>query len=153
MKFLALLALVSAAVATPLSLYDNGFQTPMIDTGDLLLTELPTEYPGFDLDLNEIRLVQLEGLDEPVEMTELQKVRLHTGLPPHALFSWCLPSLDSSQSSRNQILRCVSTRCLPIHAAASSHAVRTEARDLGSRAQFRAARKRGPHSIPGRFFH
>jgi leucyl aminopeptidase len=33
-----------------------------------------TNYPGYDLDLNELRLVQLEGLD-PVWMTEYEKVR------------------------------------------------------------------------------
>ncbi|KAI0723391.1 peptidase [Earliella scabrosa] len=67
MKFLSLLALVSAAVATPLSIYDNA-QSPL---GDVL----PTEYPGFDLDLNEPRLVQLEGHEEPVMMTELEKIQ------------------------------------------------------------------------------
>lgn len=34
-----------------------------------------TNYPGFDLDLNELRLVQLEGRD-PVWMTEYEKVGL-----------------------------------------------------------------------------
>ncbi|KAI0771859.1 peptidase [Trametes elegans] len=63
----ALLALVSAAVATPLSLYDNG-QSPL---GDLL----PTSYPGFDLDLAAPRLVQLDGKTEPVVMTELEKIQ------------------------------------------------------------------------------
>ncbi|KAI0676856.1 peptidase [Trametes maxima] len=63
----ALLALVTAAVATPLSLYDNG-QTPL---GDLL----PKSYPGFDLDLTAPRLVQLEGQAEPVVMTELEKIQ------------------------------------------------------------------------------
>jgi hypothetical protein len=33
-----------------------------------------TNYPGYDLDLNELRLVQLEGR-EPVWMTEYEKVR------------------------------------------------------------------------------
>lgn len=70
MKFLALLALVSAAVATPLALYDSE-QSPL---GDVL----PTEYPGFDLDLNAPRLVQLEGQEEPVVMTELEKVPTRT---------------------------------------------------------------------------
>ena len=69
MKFLALLALVYAAVASPaLSLYDNNAQELM---GDVL----PTSYPGFDLDLNAPRLVQLEGEEEPVRMTELEKAR------------------------------------------------------------------------------
>ncbi|RPD61930.1 peptidase [Lentinus tigrinus ALCF2SS1-7] len=67
MKFLALLALVSAAIATPLALYDNG-QSPL---GDVL----PTEYPGFDLDLSAPRLVQLEGQEEPVVMSELEKIQ------------------------------------------------------------------------------
>ncbi|KAI0637799.1 peptidase [Trametes polyzona] len=68
MKGLAsLLALVSAAVATPLSLYDNA-QAPL--GSDLW----PTSYPGFDLDLTAPRLVQLDGQDEPVVMTELQKI-------------------------------------------------------------------------------
>lgn len=69
MKFLALLALVSAALATPLSLYEGTAQTPL--SGDL-----PLSYPGFDLDLNELRLVQVEGRDEPVVMSELQKARI-----------------------------------------------------------------------------
>ncbi|KAH9853778.1 peptidase [Lenzites betulinus] len=64
-----LLALVSAAVATPLSLYDNA-QSPL---GDVNL--LPTSYPGFDLDLSAPRLVQLDGQDEPVMMTELEKIQ------------------------------------------------------------------------------
>ncbi|KAI0751349.1 peptidase [Daedaleopsis nitida] len=67
MKFLALLALVSAAVATPLSLYDNEQSV----LGDVV----PTEYPGFDLDLYEPRLVQLEGHESPVMMTELEKIQ------------------------------------------------------------------------------
>ena len=70
MKFLALLALVSAAIATPLSLYDNA-QVPI---GDDALQVLPTSYPGFDLDLNEARLVQLGDSGELVVMTELEKV-------------------------------------------------------------------------------
>ncbi|KAI0356646.1 peptidase [Trametes cingulata] len=62
-----LLALVSAVVATPLSLYDNE-QSPL---GEFL----PTSYPGFDLDLTAPRLVQLDGQDEPVVMTELEKIQ------------------------------------------------------------------------------
>ncbi|KAI0829443.1 peptidase [Trametes gibbosa] len=62
-----LLTLVSAAVATPLSLYDNA----QSHLGDLW----PTSYPGFDLDLSAPRLVQLDGHDEPVVMTELEKIQ------------------------------------------------------------------------------
>ncbi|KAL1946540.1 hypothetical protein VTO73DRAFT_14644 [Trametes versicolor] len=61
-----LLALVSAVVATPLSLFDNA-QSP--------LSDFPTSYPGFDLDLSAPRLVQLDGQDEPVTMTELEKIQ------------------------------------------------------------------------------
>ncbi|KAI0370284.1 peptidase [Pilatotrama ljubarskyi] len=67
MKAAALLALVSAVVATPLSLYDNE-QSPL---GDFL----PKSYPGFDLDLTAPRLVLLDGQDEPVVMTELEKIQ------------------------------------------------------------------------------
>ncbi|KAI0712920.1 peptidase [Cerioporus squamosus] len=67
MKLLAVLALVSTAIATPLALYDNE-QSPL---GDVL----PTTYPGFHLDLSAPRLVQLEGQEEPVVMTELEKIQ------------------------------------------------------------------------------
>ncbi|CDO74057.1 hypothetical protein BN946_scf185043.g107 [Trametes cinnabarina] len=63
----ALLALVSAAVATPLSFVDNT-QSPL---GNLL----PMSYPGFDLDLTAPRLVLFDGQDEPVVMTELEKIQ------------------------------------------------------------------------------
>jgi hypothetical protein len=36
--------------------------------------DLPVSWPGIDLDLNERRLVQLENTQEPVWMTELEKV-------------------------------------------------------------------------------
>ncbi|KAI9001189.1 peptidase [Trametes punicea] len=63
----ALLTLVSATVATPLSLFHNA-QSPL---GDLL----PMSYPGFDLDLAAPRLVQFADRDEPVVMTELEKLQ------------------------------------------------------------------------------
>ncbi|TFK79598.1 peptidase [Polyporus arcularius HHB13444] len=64
MRVLALLALVSAVVATPLTLYSNE-QSPL-GAGD---------YPGFYLDLHAPRLVQLKGQQEPVVMTELEKIQ------------------------------------------------------------------------------
>ena len=77
MKFLALLALVSAAVATPaLSLHDNNAQAALL--GDVF----PTSYPGFDLDLDAKRLVQLEGQEEPIVMTELEKVCTRPSFSP-----------------------------------------------------------------------
>jgi len=62
-SFAILLSLVSLITATPLA-YD--YQSP--------LTAQITSYPGFDYDLNALRLVQLEGHD-PVWMTELEKVK------------------------------------------------------------------------------
>ncbi|KAH8106205.1 hypothetical protein BXZ70DRAFT_918624 [Cristinia sonorae] len=64
MKFSLLLAFVGCAVATQLAIGNADSQRPMI-----------VSYPGFDLDLNELRLVQLEG-QEPVWMTELEKINL-----------------------------------------------------------------------------
>ena len=41
------------------------------------------DYPGFSLDLNELRLVQTSPTEPPVWMTELQKVlSLHSGISP-----------------------------------------------------------------------
>ncbi|KAH9948861.1 peptidase [Amylocystis lapponica] len=61
-----LLALVSVAVSTPFLADDNA---------QVAFESLPQSYPGFDLDLNEVRLVQLEG-QPPVQMTELDKIKL-----------------------------------------------------------------------------
>jgi len=69
MKYLALLSLVSLATATPLSLLSSNEQVPFSN-----LVEHMTSYPGFDLDLNAQRLVQLEG-QEPIWMTELEKIQ------------------------------------------------------------------------------
>ncbi|KAJ3514567.1 hypothetical protein NLJ89_g2305 [Agrocybe chaxingu] len=60
-SFAALLALVSLVAATPITYND---QIPL---------KQPT-YPGFDLDLNAHRLVQMEG-QAPVWMTELEKIQ------------------------------------------------------------------------------
>lgn len=61
MKSIVSLFLAGLAVASPLSLSD---QVPL---------GLEHEYPGFDLDLNAQRLVQLDGRP-PVWMSELEKV-------------------------------------------------------------------------------
>ncbi|KAH0587350.1 hypothetical protein H2248_006150 [Termitomyces sp. 'cryptogamus'] len=65
MRSFFLLTLTCIATATPLS---DG-QTPLIDAGHL------TSYPGFSLDLNAQRLVELEG-KTPIWMSELDKVQL-----------------------------------------------------------------------------
>lgn len=61
-SFSLLIALVSLVSATPL-LYND----------QLPLNAEATTYPGFDLDLNALRLVQMDG-QAPVWMTELEKV-------------------------------------------------------------------------------
>jgi len=69
MKSLALLlAVVSAAVSTPLAFGENGQVHFEVDN-------LPPSYPGFDLDLNALRWVQVDG-KAPERMTELQKINL-----------------------------------------------------------------------------
>ena len=74
MRFLALLAFASVAIAIPRpfpSFHDDSAQELMMgDNGDVL----PTSWPGFDINMNEPRLVQLGGQGEPVMMTELEKV-------------------------------------------------------------------------------
>ncbi|PPQ74908.1 hypothetical protein CVT26_011403 [Gymnopilus dilepis] len=62
--FAALLSLISVIAATPL-LFEG--QIP-------LNSELA--YPGFDLDVNALRLVQTQESEEPVWMTELEKIQL-----------------------------------------------------------------------------
>jgi hypothetical protein len=73
------IALLLAVVKTVLSLpaqqvisNGGGLQMPEEFEGKLL----PTAWPGIDLDLNERRLVQFEGAESPVWMTELDKVSL-----------------------------------------------------------------------------
>ena len=44
-------------------------------------------YPGFDLDLNELRLVQLEGRD-PVWMTEYEKVGFSCSMVATLKLTW-----------------------------------------------------------------
>ena len=67
-SFSVLLALACVAIATPVSLPSDrvAAQTP-------LQAGLMTSYPGFHLDLNALRLVQIEDRP-PVWMTELDKV-------------------------------------------------------------------------------
>jgi leucyl aminopeptidase len=62
----AVLSFVCVALAIPFFSTGDNVQVPVV-------LEEHTNFPGFDLDLNELRLVQLEGQD-PVWMTELDKV-------------------------------------------------------------------------------
>lgn len=54
------------AAATPMNLQE-GLQKPL---------ENLQSYPGFDYDLSERRLVQLDDGQEPVWMTELEKIQV-----------------------------------------------------------------------------
>jgi hypothetical protein len=62
---------------------------------------LPLSWPGIDLDLDERRLIQLEGAESPVWMTELEKVRLQHR-PSHYVFSPGDP--DSCKGSGREVL-------------------------------------------------
>ncbi|THH17620.1 hypothetical protein EW146_g3223 [Bondarzewia mesenterica] len=62
-----LVALACAVAALPPS------QLPLLVDDDLRVDTLPTTHDGFDLDLNNLRLVQLEG-QSPIWMTELEKI-------------------------------------------------------------------------------
>lgn len=71
------ISLLLAVVKTVLSLpaqqvlsNGNSLQLPEEFEGKLL----PMSWPGIDLDLNERRLVQIEGAESPVWMTELDKI-------------------------------------------------------------------------------
>lgn len=64
-SFAVLLALASLVVASPALLVDS--QSP--------LTKVQAEYPGYSLDLAELRLVQIEG-QEPTWVSELEKINM-----------------------------------------------------------------------------
>ncbi|OSD01389.1 peptidase [Trametes coccinea BRFM310] len=64
---LVLPLLTCAAIATPVSIHDTA-QSPF---GAITAAK----YPGFDLDLDALRLVQFEGQTEPVLVTELAKIQ------------------------------------------------------------------------------
>ena len=68
-SFSLLLAVASVAVSLPLVLGENVQAHFDVDN----LDNHPQSYPGFHLDLNALRWVELEG-QEPVLMTELEKV-------------------------------------------------------------------------------
>lgn len=75
-KFALLLSAVSAALAIPaqqMVLPANGLRQALAEAAESKLS-LPMEWPGIDLDLNELRLIQLEDAIDPVWMTELEKV-------------------------------------------------------------------------------
>lgn len=67
MKSLSLVLIAACLVAaTPLNTFEN-VQQPLAEYQN---------YPGFNYDLTERRLVQLDNADEPVWMTELEKINV-----------------------------------------------------------------------------
>ena len=93
MKLPVLLAFVGLAVATRYS----GSQ---VDQQPLDM-QVQT-YPGFDINLSELRLVRLEG-QEPVWMSELEKVRSTRCI--------CSPFLTSSCRSTSRLKVFTSSTC------------------------------------------
>ncbi|KAJ7593631.1 peptidase [Mycena floridula] len=79
-SFISLLTFVGLAVATPLFTQVPmneeypGFNAQVAGLFDQVPLDIHKQYPGFSLDLNEERLVQMEG-QEPVWMTEWEKIK------------------------------------------------------------------------------
>jgi leucyl aminopeptidase len=94
-SFLIIISLVSLVSTTPL-VYNDQFP----------VGTQQGSYPGFDLDLNAVRLVQMEG-ESPVWMTELDKVinQRNSRSTAHLLATM---HLDKCQSSGIEVLRHVS---------------------------------------------
>jgi leucyl aminopeptidase len=84
---LLLLSFVGIAASIPdkQAFYGTGSSRRVVLQGQAF--DVPSDpQPGFNLDLDELRLVQLSEGQEPVWMTELEKVRIHCGmfgLSPH----------------------------------------------------------------------
>ena len=71
---LLLLPVVGGSLAATLpTLYGSG-NSPQVILNGQTFDASPSSTEGFSLDLNEVRLVQMQGKD-PVRMTELEKVR------------------------------------------------------------------------------
>ena len=136
MKSFALIAaLASLAVATPLSFVAEGQQLPL--TPDVQ----GQDYPGFDLDLSEQRLVQLEEGQDPVWISELDKVVILTSHSIPTLLSQLSRSISRLRGSissmcehKSRILITI-TLILP-----SGHSTHTQS--LGSSAHLRASLRR-----------
>lgn len=68
------LSLACLALAVPFYSSENPNGGSQVQLGKFTLEDY-ANYPGYDLNLNELRLVQLEGR-QPVWMTEYEKVRV-----------------------------------------------------------------------------
>lgn len=72
------------------------------ESEQVLLDHSLQTYPGFDLDLKELRWVQLEG-EAPVLMTELEKVLTRILLDAASIL--LLAYSDRAEGTRTQVLR------------------------------------------------
>ena len=98
------LSLACLALAVPFYSSENPSGGSQVQLGELTLEDY-VNYPGYDLNLNELRLVQLEGR-EPVWMTEYEKVCVLCQLTRRYQAGTDAPpaELDSSQSPGSEFL-------------------------------------------------
>lgn len=77
---LLLLPVVGGSLAATIpTLYAGSGNAPQVVLNGQTFDAGPSAMEGFNVDLNEVRLVQMEGKD-PVRMTELEKVWLSSPL-------------------------------------------------------------------------
>lgn len=137
-SFLALVSFVCVAVSTPLSNDDAG-QIPLSDG-------LMTTYPGFSLDLNAQRLIQVDG-EAPVWTTELGKV-LNPLLHHITRSGLTMPrfvlklKVSSSSTCDYELFLFRGTHSCPVEFP------RTDTQDLGASAHLRLQNKRMPPLSP-----
>lgn len=129
-SFASLLCFVTLVLATPVTQNEK----------QVTFNAQTATYPGFDLDLNALRLVEMEG-QAPVWMTELDKVCEST-----IVTSICDPdvALDQRESSGSQILRHVSlllSIAYPILGILKRTPPSTDTPDLGFSSQSRLQTK------------
>ena len=126
-SFAVLLALASLVVASPALLADT--QSP--------LTKVLADYPGYSLDLAELRLVQIEG-QEPTWVSELEKASHPTRSVDLSLTLYA----DQHEGSGCQLLRHVSGCHLYQLEHVYSPRSSTETQALGSSAHLRVLSQR-----------
>lgn len=76
---LLLLPVVGGSLAANIPAFYGSGNAPQVVLNGLTFDASPSVMEGFSLDINEERLVKMEGQD-PVRMTELEKVRLRPPL-------------------------------------------------------------------------
>lgn len=106
---LLLLPFVGGSFAANIPAFYGSENGPQVVLDGQTFDASPTVMEGFSLDLNEERLVQMEGKD-PIRMTELEKVRLRLSVTLDSLgLPYIVVEIDRGESNGDQILRCVGT--------------------------------------------